>query len=69
MAAGKIASACSLPPFRVQEFIRCARQCPEDRLEKVFRELLQTDIDMKTRQSSSLDLELLVVRLCGLHSH
>lgn len=65
-APGKLASACGIPPFRVQEFRRCGAKYSDEVMAKIFRELLSTDLKLKTRQSSALDLELLVVRLCGL---
>ena len=65
---GRIASVCKIPPFRVYEFTRFGKQCSDDMLEEIFRQLLLTDIRLKTRQTSSLDLELLVVKLCGFHS-
>ncbi len=64
---GKLCAACGIPPFRMQEFIRCGGKYSDAVLEKIFRQLLATDIALKTRQSSSLDLELLAVRLCGFH--
>lgn len=63
---GKLASACGIPPFRVQEFRRCGAKYSDEAMEKIFRELLDTDLKLKTRQSPALDLELLVVKLCGL---
>ncbi len=66
VSPGKLASACGIPPFRVQEFRRCGAKYSDEVMGKIFRELLSTDLKLKTRQSSALDMELLVVKLCGL---
>jgi DNA polymerase III subunit delta len=68
VSPSKIPSVCGIPYFRAKEFVNLGRKYSDEILVKIFREILQTDITLKTRQSGDLYIELLVVKLCGFYS-